>query len=197
MDFFDKPIPAALARRFGFALLEKGAEQVNLKSFQYYDRMLPAQDALSEGGLGNLIALPLQGRALQKGNSAFVDRNWNAYPNQWEAFLVKPRLSAEFVEMKIKEWMASDITEAADHHGTAEEREQPWKKEKPFRREDVEGNLRLVLSNGLYIDSLNLKAGIQNQIRRLAAIRNPIFYKNVAIGMSNFATSQWIYLGCK
>ena len=28
--FFDKPIPASLTRRFGFALLEKGAEQVNL-----------------------------------------------------------------------------------------------------------------------------------------------------------------------
>ena len=46
-----------------------------------------------------------------------------------------------------------------------------------------------------YIDRLNLKAAIQNQIRRLAAIRNPIFYKNAAIGMSNFATAQWIYLG--
>ena len=193
--FFDKPIPATLARRFGFALLEKGAEQVNLKSFKYYDRMLPAQDTLSEGGLGNLIALPLQGQALQKGNSAFVDNNWNAYPNQWEVLWSKPRLSVEFIEIKIKEWTASDITEAADDNGTDGEREEPWKKEKPFHREDVDGNLRLVLSNGLYIDSLNLKAGIQNQIRRLAAIRNPAFYKNAAIGMSNFATSQWIYLG--
>lgn len=176
-------------------MLEKGAEQVNLKSFKYYDRMLPAQEALPKGGLGNLIALPLQGQALQKGNSAFVYGNWNAYPNQWEVLWRKPRLSAEFIEVKIKEWMASDITEAADDNGTIEEREQPWKKEKPFHREDVDGNLRLVLSNGLYIDSLNLKAGIQNQIRRLAAIRNPVFYKNAAIGMSNFATSQWIYLG--
>ena len=45
-------------------MLEKGAEQVNLKSFKYYDRMLPAQDTLPEGGLGNLIALPLQGLSL-------------------------------------------------------------------------------------------------------------------------------------
>ena len=45
-------------------MLEKGAEQVNLKSFKYYDRMLPAQATLPEGGLGNLIALPLQGLSL-------------------------------------------------------------------------------------------------------------------------------------
>ena len=59
--FFKEMIPARLARKFGFALLEKGAESVNLKSFKYYDRMIPTQDALPEGGLGNVIALPLQG----------------------------------------------------------------------------------------------------------------------------------------
>lgn len=62
--FFDKPIAASLVRKFGFALLDKGAEQVNLKSFKYYDRMLPAQDSLPDNSaLGNLIALPLQGKA--------------------------------------------------------------------------------------------------------------------------------------
>lgn len=63
--FFDKPIAASLVRKFGFALLDKGAEQVNLKSFKYYDRMLPAQDSLPDNSaLGNLIALPLQGKFL-------------------------------------------------------------------------------------------------------------------------------------
>lgn len=86
--FFDKPIVASLVRKFGFALLDKGAEQVNLKSFKYYDRMLPAQDSLSNNSsLGNLIALPLQGKALQDGNSAFIDGKWNAYSDQWGYYL--------------------------------------------------------------------------------------------------------------
>lgn len=67
------------------ALLNKGAESVNLKSFRFYDRMLPMQNHLSAGGLGNLIALPLQGQALKEGNSAFIDEHWNSYPDQWEA----------------------------------------------------------------------------------------------------------------
>lgn len=29
----------------------------------------------------------------------------------------------------------------------------------------------------------------------MAAISNPIFYKNQAIGTSNYDTSRWIYLG--
>lgn len=200
--FFDSPISAALARRFGFALLERGAEQINLKSFKYYDRMLPMQDSLPEGGLGNLIALPLQGRALQEGNSAFVDSSWNAYPNQWEVLWSKPRLSAEFMEAKIKEWEISNVYEASDqgyggsdHRENAEEREKPWRKEVIFKRENVNGKMSITLSNGIYIDNLNLKPAIQNQIRRLAAMRNPLFYKNQAMGMSNFDTSQWIYLG--
>ncbi|SHI02770.1 hypothetical protein SAMN02745229_01298 [Butyrivibrio fibrisolvens DSM 3071] len=35
--FFEKPILALTARRFGSALLTKGAESVNMKSFDYYD----------------------------------------------------------------------------------------------------------------------------------------------------------------
>lgn len=42
---------------------------------------------------------------------------------------------------------------------------------------------------------MNLKPAIQNKIRRMAAFRNPIYYKNQAIGVANFDTSQWVYLG--
>lgn len=47
--FFDAPIPAELARRFGSTLLTKGAESVNLKDFKTYDRMLPAQEQFARG----------------------------------------------------------------------------------------------------------------------------------------------------
>ncbi len=191
--FFDKPISAALVRKFGTALLDKGAEQVNLKSFKYYDRMLPAQDILLEGGVGNLIALPLQGKALKDGNSAFVDSNWNAYPNQWEILWSKPRLSQEFIETKIREWASAiedmEVTESD------EEREKPWEKNKKFSASDIDGKMSITLSNGIYVDSTNIKPALQNKIRRMAAISNPIYYKNQAIGTSNYDTSRWIYLG--
>ncbi len=79
--FFQKPIEARLARKFGNALLNKGAEFVNLKLFHFYDRMLLMQDHFPQGGVGNLIALPLQGQTLKEGNSAFIDEHWNAYPD--------------------------------------------------------------------------------------------------------------------
>lgn len=191
--FFDKPISAALVRRFGTALLDKGAEQVNLKSFKYYDRMLPAQDILPEGGVGNLIALPLQRKALKDGNSAFIDSKWNAYPNQWEILWSKPRRSEEFIEAKMREWESyiEDI-EAAE---SDRDREKPWEKSKRFSSMDVYGKMRITLSNGIYVDSTNLKPALQNKIRRMAAISNPVYYKNQAIGISNYDTASRIYLG--
>ena len=41
--------------------------------FRSYDRLFPSQDTMPIGGFGNLIALPLQRRAREKGNSIFVD----------------------------------------------------------------------------------------------------------------------------
>ena len=192
--FFDKPIAASFVRKFGFALLDKGAEQINLKSFKYYDRMLPAQDSLPEdSAVGNLIALPLQGKALQDGNSAFIDGNWNAYPNQWETLFNKPRLSQEFLEEKIKEW--SNTIDDIAANAAESDREKPWNRMQHFNKNDVEGKLHIILANGIYVDNTNLNAAMQNRIRRMAAISNPVFYKNQAIGTSNYDTARWIYLG--
>lgn len=193
--FFDKAISAALARKFAAALLEKGAEQVNLKSFRYYDRMLPAQDAPVGNGLGNLIALPLQGKALRNGNSAFVDQNWNTYPNQWAVLKSKPRLSEAFLEAKLKEWSKNDLMESERNGDKTAEREKPWRNQQTFRRSDIEGSIHITLSNGIYVDQWNLKPAAQNRIRRMAALRNPLYYRNLAIGNMNFDTMQWIYLG--
>lgn len=193
--FFQKPIEAGLARKFGNALLMKGAESVNLKSFHFYDRMLPMQDHLPEGGVGNLIALPLQGRALKEGNSAFIDEHWNAYPDQWKILLNKKKLSKEFIEDKIKEWSEGNSYSAGCKDIFESGSEKPWDKTKYFQKEDVDGALHMVLSNGIYVDTVNLQPRIQNQIRRMAAFRNPVFYKNQAMGLANFENYRFIYLG--
>ena len=193
--FFQKPIEAVLARKFGNALLEKGAESINMKTFRYYDRMLPMQDFLPEGSIGNLIALPLQGKALLEGNSAFIDENWNAYPDQWKALFSKQKLSQEFIESRLQEWKVPDSSEDEENVDLPKDGEKPWDKTKDFHREDVDGALSITLADGIYIDTNNLKARIQNQIRRLAAFSNPVFFKNQAIGLSNFENSRIIYLG--
>lgn len=189
--FFDRSMEAGLVRRFGMALLEKGAETVNLKSFRFYDRMLPAQTSIGDGELGYLIALPLQGQALKNGNSAFVDECWEPFADQWGALFATQRLSAETIDDCIKKW---NVAESSQDSFLPEETK-PWERTRKFHKEDADGQLRLTLANRIYIETANLKPRLQNQIRRMAALQNPMFYRNQALGLSNFSNSRFLYLG--
>lgn len=191
--FFKNPIPATLVRKFGFALLEKGAQSVNLKNFRFYDRMLPAQSRISNGELGNLIALPLQGQALKEGNSAFVDKNWNAIPDQWSALLSTEKLSEDKIKQLMDKWNIE--INGYDVDFQSNDGCDPWERTDNFTKADVDGEIEVVLANRLYISANNLKPRIQNQIRRLAAFSNPEFFKNNAMGLSNYNQSRYIYLG--
>ena len=192
--FFAEPVPAAFARNFGFLLLEKGSASINLPSFRYYDRMYPCQDVLSS--LGNLIALPLQGQPLKKGNSAFVDEAWNAYPDQPRVLFSTKRLTKEEMGNIAISWAMEKkgVLPGADVL-LGGERGKPWRKKEAFHREDVSGVLHLVLSDGVYVDVLNVKPRLQNQLRCLATIDNPLFYKNKNSGRSNYYNLSTIYLG--
>ena len=193
--FFKNAIPAGVARNFGFLLLDKGSASINLKSFHYYDRMYPSQDVAN--GIGNLIALPLQGQALKNGNSAFIDENWNAYPNQWDIlFNNTEKLSIKEIEQYMGKWR-EELAENKEKVYDADRytRPKPWRKKCEFFKEDVVGKIHIVLSNGIYIDTLNLMPRIQNQIRSLAAFDNPEFYKNKRLGYSNYYNFSAVYLG--
>lgn len=60
--------------------------------------------------------------------------------------------------------------------------------------------MHITLSNGIYVDTSNLSVSIQNKIRKLARISNPIYYKNQGMGISTFGMYtfgmyKYIYLG--
>ena len=192
--FFRRPVDAAAARNFGFLLLDKGLSVINLKSFHYYDRMYPSQDA--SDSLGNLVALPLQGQALKAGNSAFVDENWNAFPDQWGKLFETARLTWEDVERLTFRWQTElSGNREASFYADPKKRPKPWNRKEEFVRFDVTGRLHIVLADGVYVDALNLQPRLQNQIRALAAFDNPVFYKNKRLGYSNYYNFSTVYLG--
>ncbi len=187
--FFKEMIPARLARRFGFALLEKGAESVNLKSFKYYDRIIPTQDALPEGGLGNVIALPLQGMALKNGNSAFVDDNWNAYEDQLKVLAGTKRLTRQEIEDCLSLWYRSGTAGEDDINET------PWDKNSEIESGSVKGVVHIVLADRIYIDSTGMSNKTKRQLRRMATFSNKQYFQNQAMDLPNYDESRFIYLG--
>ena len=72
--FFSEPVPARTARQLGAAMLTETMEHRPEIGFASYDRFFPSQDTMPVGGFGNLIALPLQRRARELGNSVFIDQ---------------------------------------------------------------------------------------------------------------------------
>ena len=202
--FFSEAIQAAKVRKFGEALLAKGAESVSLKSFQYYDRMMPMQDSLPEGKLGNLIALPLQGQALRNGNSAFVDEYWRPYKDQWSKLLHTRKLSEAEMDAYIRSWCPKDNTMEMFQSDKVDETENgslllfgmsPKPSTRYFKNDDATGSIKITLADGIYIDKRNLKPRLQNAIRRLAAYSNPQFFQNLALGFSTRETPRIVYDG--
>lgn len=185
--FFDKPVSARKARHFAFRVLQKGAETVSLTSFRYYDRIIPTQDELPKGGLGNLIALPLQGQALKSGNSCFVDEHWDAIPDQWNALRQTRKLSEAELDRLFEEW-------AEDTH-SAETDASPWESQKPFSKSDARNPIQIVLADRVYVSTEYIAPRLQNQLRRLAAVSNPKYFQNVRMKYSNFNTPRYVYLG--
>ena len=126
--------------------------------------MLPAQDYIEDGEVGNLIALPLQGQSLKNGNSAFIDEKQNAIPDQWKALLSTKRLSKQQIETLMTGW--NENSEFANSNTISVDDTKPWARTNTFHKEDVSGKLKIVLSNQIYVSTENLKPRIQNQIRR-------------------------------
>ena len=96
--FFEEAIPAALARKLGAHLLTETMERRPDIGLDSYDRFFPNQDTLPPGGFGNLIALPLQKRARDSGNSVFVNERFAPYPDQWEFLSTIRRITRQEVE---------------------------------------------------------------------------------------------------
>jgi hypothetical protein len=90
-------------RRLGAALLTRTAESRHEIGLDSYDRFFPNQDTMPKGGLGNLIARPLQKGPRKLGNSVFVDEAIEAYPDQWRYLSTIQRIPSDLLPGMIHE----------------------------------------------------------------------------------------------
>lgn len=92
--FFTGPVPAATARAVGTGLLREAIALRGRMDLSSYDRLFPSQDVLPTGGVGNLIAAPLQGRCRRRGATVFLDPGTlEPHDDQWAYLSSLGRLS--------------------------------------------------------------------------------------------------------
>ena len=188
--FFDNPVLAVKARRLGNAILTEAMSRNGKISFKSYDRFFPNQDTMPEGGLGNLVALPLQGNARKHGNSVFVDENYEPYPDQWEFLLNVGKLSEQLLEDILKK--TANIQPLGELSKTSESK--PWETPMPkeIGRSDFSSEVIIIRSNMLYIPLNQLSSKVLNHLKRIASFRNPEFYSKQALRLSTYQTPRII-----
>jgi superfamily II DNA or RNA helicase len=82
--FFEEPYPAFKSRELFIQLLKSSGGTSEVHQNSNFDRLFPNQDSHAGKGLGNLIALPLQNKAMEKGNSCFINpENLELFSDQW------------------------------------------------------------------------------------------------------------------
>ena len=182
--FFEEPITAYKARRLGYAILTEAMRRNGRISFKSYDRFFPNQDQLPTGGLGNLVALPLQGQARHKGNSLFVDKTFTPYEDQWEYLLSVSKIG----ESKVDEILAMHGQKSELGSLTKSSEKDPWElpQTEELAQSDFPNQIALTKANGIYIPMQGLSAKLLNHLKRIAAFRNPEFYSRQGMHFSTY-----------
>ncbi len=118
--FFENNYPAEKSRKIMLRLLEDADIISPLDKNSNYDRIFPNQDVHSGKGLGNLVALPLQGNALEQQNSCFIDPSEKSshlnVKDQWQFLQQIQRVTTEHLDEVFQTLFAEMAnSSAADH----------------------------------------------------------------------------------
>jgi superfamily II DNA or RNA helicase len=182
--FFAGPIPAAVARSVGTALVHEAMVLRGSMDLRSYDRLFPNQDVLPEGGFGNLIAAPLQGRRRKDGLTLFLDlATLEPYEDQWAFLSTLDRLSpgdAERVARRAKRAVVgADVATMSRSDATRVHPALP-------------AVVHAELGAGLSLDASQLTAAALATFKHAASMANPKFYELQRLRKSTWDTPRFI-----
>lgn len=177
--FFEEALPASQSRKFMFELLRQANIVSQFEKEPSFDRIFPNQDFHSGKGMGNLIALPLNGNSLRNGNSCFIDyQTFKPITDQWEHLKSIKKLILETYKAKYNEIFNEDPKEF-------------------FKSRFLPGlnsHLEIVISNQIYLKRLHLNRKIIIFLREQLNFYNSDFLVKKNLGKSTFQTEKFFKL---
>ena len=199
--FFDRPIPATTARKLGCTILTRAMDSRHQLGLNSYDRFFPNQDTMPKGGLGNLIALPLQKLPRADGNSVFIDPGFRPYGDQWAFLASVKRMPVSAAEAVVLEAQRSGDLIGVRISSAQDEGQYPWTLPPSRKRAErpipgvFPAQVQIIRGNLLYIEKKDLPSAMLNRLLRLAAFQNPEFYKAQAMRLPTFNKPRVIACG--
>ncbi|HYB22660.1 MAG TPA: DEAD/DEAH box helicase family protein, partial [Solirubrobacteraceae bacterium] len=191
--FFSESVPAVLARRFGLMLLTEAMARSPTLDMASYDRLFPSQDTMPKGGFGNLIALPLQRRPREQGNTVFVDAQLEPFADQWSYLESLPQITPvrlrELVDTGARDGGVLGVDDGEDA-GV------PWRPARPLADRlagaKLPSSVSATLAQCVYVREGDLPPVLLDAMRRLAVFSNPRFLELQAMRMSTSRTPRVI-----
>ena len=167
--FFTGDVAAVTARALGTGLLREAIALRGRMDLSSYDRLFPSQDVLPAGGVGNLIAAPLQGRCRQRGATVFLDlATLEPCEDQWAYLSSLGRMSPR------------EVTQLARRLGTVAVGAAVERLRQPTSSRIVPAApqfIRVSLGAGITVAGEDLTPALASTLKHAASMSNPIFYE--------------------
>jgi superfamily II DNA or RNA helicase len=181
---FTDAVPAAIARSVGTALVHEAMLLRGAMDLRSYDRLFPNQDVLPDGGLGNLIAAPLQGRRRKDGLTVFLDlATLEPQEDQWAFLSTLDRLSpgeaARVARRAKRAVVGADVTAMGKSDAT---RVHP----------PLPAVVHAELGAGLGLDGSQLTPAALATLKHAASMANPKFYELQRLRRSTWDTPRFL-----
>lgn len=157
--FFSEEVPARLARNLGAVLLKEACSILNQKKLISFDRFFPTQDEVKDKGVGNLIALPLQGEKRKQGTTVFINEKGQIIEDQWGYLERMEKYSLKKVEQVLYQNRAG---------------------EKP----STEVGKNVLVKNGIIIPESIVTNELKDTFVDMCSFHNPEYYKAKANRLS-------------
>ncbi|MGH3438899.1 MAG: TOTE conflict system archaeo-eukaryotic primase domain-containing protein [Sciscionella sp.] len=182
--FFTAPVPAETARRLGTALLREAMAVRGRMDLASYDRLFPSQDVLPSGGVGNLIAAPLHGKARQDGATVFLDlATMEPHDDQWAYLSSLGRMSPAEVNRVARRAGGVTVGAGIDKIGAAVSTR---------IRTTAPPIVHARLSSGIRLESGELTPALHATLKHAASMTNPVFYERQRLRMSTWDTPRFL-----
>ncbi len=181
---FAEDTAASTARAIGTVLVHEAMVLRGSMDLRSYDRLFPNQDVLPDGGLGNLIAAPLQGQRRKDGLTLFLDlATLEPYDDQWSYLSTLDRLSPRD---------ASRVARAAGRACVGNEVRQLSRASSTKVRPHLPPVVHAELGAGLTLQSSELTPAAMSTFKHAASMANPLFYERQRLRKSTWDTPRFI-----
>jgi len=182
--FFTGPVAAATARRLGTGLLREAMAVRGRMDLASYDRLFPSQDVLPAGGVGNLIAAPLQGRSRKDGATVFLDLGTlEPCEDQWAYLSSLGRISPREVARAADRATTVTVGVAVDRLAVpGSTRVRP----------PAPAVVRARLGAGLRVEIDQLTPALHATLKHAASMSNPLFYERQRLRASTWDVPRFL-----